>query len=353
MRTETAVNEKSDRAAAIIDSLDEPALLIDDGDSVIHLNQEAAEVLAVDRDQIIGKTLTDDANYRGVNCARVLAALERAKSNPANEHQIDLTVKGRDRTYFLKRALLRTSDDRSLGILVVLHEVSRLREKSRALDNTIVAAAQELNTPLTSLALAVGLLQREREKHNELIREITEDVDRLNHASADFLNTMREQPLLITLPSAEFDLKTVFVVVSRKFEDRIERKKIEFAIHAEGNLQVTGDPLKLSWVIATLVGNALRHTPETGKVDLIAEKEDSLISITVRDSGPGIPPETLDLVFGTPYPATADLLSVGTGISLAIAKEIVEAHGGRIYAETLESGGRVTLILPISRTSDG
>ena len=189
-----------DRVAAVIDSLDEPALLLDDGDSVIHLNQEAAEALAVDRDQVIGKTLTDDAEYRGVSCARVLAALERAKTFPADEHQIDLNVRGRDCIYFLKRALLRTSDDRSLGILVVLHEASKFREKSRAQDTTIVAAAQELNTPLTSLALAVGLLQREREKQNELIREITEDVDRLNHASADFLNVMREQPLPITLP---------------------------------------------------------------------------------------------------------------------------------------------------------
>jgi len=347
--TGTAFSDSDHRVAAVIDSLDEPAFLLDDGDSVIHLNQEAAEALAVDRDQIIGKTLTADAENRGVGCARVRTALERARNFPADEHQIDLTVKGRDCTYFLKRALLRTSDDRSLGILVVLHEASRLREKSRAQDNTIVAAAQELNTPLTSLALAVGLLQREREKQNELIREITEDVDRLNHASADFLNVIREQPLPITLPSVAFDLRTVFVVVSGKFQERIERKQIEFAIHAEGDLQVTGDPLKLSWVIATLVGNALRHTPKTGKVDLIAEKEDRLIRITVLDSGPGIPPETRELVFGNSLRAADALECLKSGFSLSIARQIAEAHGGRLFAEGLQDGGSVTLTLPLSQ----
>jgi len=347
----TAFSDSDDRVAAVIDSLDEPAFLLDDGDSVIHLNPEAAEALAVDRVQIIGKTLADDNEYRGVSCARVLAALERAKTFPTDEHQIDLNVRGHDCTYFLKRALLRTSDDRSLGILVVLHEASSFRDKSRNQDTMIVAAAQELNTPLTSLALAVGLLEREREKQNELIREITEDVDRLNHASADFLNVMREQPLPITLPSVTFDLKTVFVVISGKFEDRIARKQIEFAIHAEGILQVTGDPLKLSWVIATLVGNALRHTPRAGKVDLIAEKEDRLIRITVRDSGPGISPETRELVFGSSLRPDDALRCLKSGFSLSIARQIAEAHGGRLFAERLQDGGGVILTLPLSQES--
>jgi signal transduction histidine kinase len=197
----------------------------------------------------------------------------------------------------------------------------------------------------------VGLLQREREKQNELIREITEDVDRLNHASADFLNVMREQPLPITLPSVAFDLKTVFVVISGKFQDRVERKQIEFAIHAEGNLQVTGDPLKLSWVIATLVGNALRHTPRAGKVDLIAEKEDRLIRISVRDSGPGIPPETRELVFGSSLRPDDALRCLKSGFSLSIARQIAEAHGGRLFAEKLQDGGSVTLTLPLSQES--
>jgi len=258
-------------------------------------------------------------------------------------------VQGRDHTYLLKQSSLRNSDGNSLGILVVLRDIAELREKSRPRDNAVVVLAQELNTPLTSLSLAVGLLQRSGDRQSELIREIVEDVNRLNHASADFLNVMREQPRSISLRSIKLNLTTVINAVAGKFESRIERRQIQFAVHAESILEVSGDPLKLSWVIATLVDNALRYTPEMGKIDLTAKNEEEQIRVSVWDSGPGIPLQTRELVFGNPHQAGGALQSLGTGISLAIAKEIIEAHGGRLFAEKLEDGCRVTLTLPLSQ----
>lgn len=349
MRTETAVSEKSDRAAAIIDSLDEPAFVLDEAETIIHLNRCAAEILDIDQDRIIGHRFSDDIENHCVSCSRVRAAIESAGSFPSGEQQVELslTVQGRDHEYLLKYAPLRESGGRALGTLVVLHDVSLRRERSRA-DTAVAAVAQQLNTPLTSLSLAAGLLQRGREEQNELIREIVEDVDRLNHLSADFLNVIREQPRSMAFQHIRFNLRTIMDVVSRKFGHLIERRKVHFAVHAERNLGVSGDPLKLLWVIANLVGNAVRHTPEMGEVALIAEKEDGQIRISVWDSGPGIPPQTLELVFGTLHQVNADSQSLGTGVGLTIAKEIVEAHGGRLFAEKLESGGRVTLTVPLS-----
>ena len=350
MGIETAFSDSDDRVAAIIDSLDEPAFVLDETDAVIHLNAAAAEIFDVVRDQLVGRPF-DVLDHHCNSCARIRAAFKRTRISAPGEQQveIDLTAQSRDRSYVLKTSPLLMRDGTSSGTLVLLHVVPRVDDKSRAQDNGIVSAAQRLNTPLTSLSLAVGLLEREKEKQNELIREITEDVDRLNHASADFLNVMREQPGSIALRSVGVDLRTVFATVSRKFENRIEHKKIEFAIHAEGNLKVSGDPLKLSWVIATLVGNALRHTPETGKVDLTAEKEDDLIRITVWDGGPGIRPETRELVFESSLETADDLRLLETGFSLSIAREIVQAHRGRLFAEKLADGGSVTLTLPHSQ----
>jgi signal transduction histidine kinase len=348
--TEGAFGDGDDLVAAIVDSLDEAAFVLDEAETVIHLNQAAAEILAVERDQIVGQPFSDDLYHRYNSCARVRLALKESGSFPAGRRQIELflNVKGCDRPYILKSACLRRSDGSSCGTLVVLREASELLRKTESKGDTVLAVAQELNTPLTSVSLAVGLLQRTGERQNELIREIVEDVDRLNHASADFLNIVRARNRPIGFRQTRFDLWTIIDVVSRKCGKWIECRQIHFAVHAERNIEVLGDPLKLVWVIATLVGNAVRHTPEMGKVALTAEKGDEQVRICVWDSGPGIPLQTLEMVFGTMRQANTDIQSLGIGVGLNIAKEIVEAHGGRLFAEKLEGGGRVTLTVPVS-----
>ena len=348
--TERAFSESDDRVAAIVDSLDEAALVLDETETVIHLNQAAAETLAVERDQIVGQPFDDVFDRHSMNCARIRSALKGAKGCARDywQTEFDLNVDACDRTYVLKSACLRRSNGSSFGSLIVLRDASALLNKSRFRNDTVMAVAQELNTPLTSVSLAVGLLQRTGERQTELIREIVEDVDRLNRLSANFLNAIRDEPRSVAFRRVGFDLWTIFNVVSRKFGNWIERRKIKFAVHAERNIEVLGDPPKLLWVIATLVGNAVRYTPEMGEIALTAEKEDNQIRISVWDSGPGIPPQTLELVFGSPS-ADSELQNLGIGISLAVAKEIMEAHDGRLFAETLERGSRVTLTLPASR----
>lgn len=354
MGTERTFSDSDDRAAAIVESLDQAAFVLDQRENIVHLNRAAAEILAIDRDRIIGHHIADDIENHSAGCVLIRAALESATSSPPGKQQVELSlaVRGRDHRYLLKAAPLRERSGNCIGTLVVLHDVSLHRERSSAHDTGVAAVAQQLNTPLTSLSLAVGLLQRGENRQNELIREIIEDVDRLSHASADLLNGVRERPGSIALQNIDFDLGTVFDFVCRKFEDRIERRKIQFAVRVERIMGVSGDPLKLSWVIATLVGNALRYTPDMGRIDLTAEKEDRQMRISVWDSGPGIPPRTRELIFANTLGAGAVLQNPeGGGLSLAIAREIVEAHGGRLFAEKFEDGGRVALTLPLSQES--
>src|SRR5208283_2913813 len=133
MRNETAVSEKSDRAAAIIDSLDEPALVLDEAETIIHLNRDAAEILDIDKDRIIGHRFSDDIENHCATCSRVRAAIESAGSFPSGEQQVELslTAQGRNHEYLLKSAPLRDSGGSALGTLIVLHDVSLRRESSR------------------------------------------------------------------------------------------------------------------------------------------------------------------------------------------------------------------------------
>ena len=112
---------------------------------------------------------------------------------------------------------------------------------------------------------------------------------------------------------------------------------------------IAGDSVKLSWVVSNLVGNALRYTPHDGVVEVIAHAIDGVVRIEVADSGPGIPAEVRDYIFEKYTQFGAGRAERGAaGLGLAIAKDIVQAHSGRIFVESPEGGGsRFIVELPM------
>ncbi|MGB9592582.1 MAG: sensor histidine kinase, partial [Anaerolineae bacterium] len=110
------------------------------------------------------------------------------------------------------------------------------------------------------------------------------------------------------------------------------------------------DPMRIRQVLLNLVGNALRHTPEGGRITLVAEAAEGAITVSVRDTGPGIDPADLPRIFDRFYRGDSSRArdSGGHGLGLAIVKRWVELHGGRVWAENLPSGGaQFSFTLPV------
>jgi signal transduction histidine kinase len=112
-------------------------------------------------------------------------------------------------------------------------------------------------------------------------------------------------------------------------------------------LRVVGDPTKLTWALSNLVANALRYTPRGGRVAVEAAVAGDGVRLTVADDGPGIPPERRERIF-EPFVQGADGGEPGAaGLGLAIVRDIVQAHGGRIFLESeVGKGSRFTIELP-------
>ena len=101
--------------------------------------------------------------------------------------------------------------------------------------------------------------------------------------------------------------------------------------------------MKLSWVLSTLIGNALRHTPEGGSVEVSADRSGQALRLSVSDTGPGIPPERMTRIFDPFFTTKAR----GTGLGLAMAQEIAQEHGGQLLCEsTVGKGTTFRLRLP-------
>ena len=339
------------RTTAILESLDVAAFLLDINQTITHVNEPATLILDVSRHELIGQQFFA-LQVSNPHYLQVRASLERAMTYPPGEQQseVNLHVRGRDHIYLLKPAPLRLEDNSYFGTLVTLHDVSYLRDKERARSNLIATLSDELKTPLTSLSLGIELLQRKTtdpEQH-EIIGTVIEDLERIRDLSDGLLNITREETPSIVVKNVSFDFGKLVSAAAKRFAIAARQKEIALHIHIGTGIESYGDPLKLAWVISSLVGNALRATPEGGSVEVSADRIGKNIRLTVTDSGSGVSREILDAVFEQAgEQLNADGFESGsTGLDLTIAKEIVEAHGGRIFLDTRTGGSTFVVDLP-------
>ena len=347
----TSTTDEDKKTAAILKCLDVAVILIDIEAVVINLNEQAALILGINRTDILGRSFfsLDEDNNHYVN---VRAAFRSALAYPGGEQQaeVSLHVRGRDHTYLLKPAPLRLDDGTPFGTMITLDDMTYLRDKDRARTNLIATLSNELRTPLTSLSLAIELLERKTPdpKQQEIIDTVVEDLARIRDLSDSLLNVTRDETTSIAVRNVTFDFARLVTSVAKRFSLQAAEKEVALRIHVGAELESYGDPVKLSWVLSTLIGNALRYTPEGGSVEVSADRSWQGLRLSVSDTGPGIPVEISDLVFEQQW--TPDGFEGGhAALGLAIAKEIVESHKGRIFLDSSTKGSTFVVQLPHSR----
>ncbi|HYL59932.1 MAG TPA: ATP-binding protein [Candidatus Acidoferrales bacterium] len=338
LNVERLVYEKS-KTEAIIESLEDGVVLIDSDGVVAHINEIASLILGVDPQDALGSPF-DDLSSNHPHYLRVRDALRAVQKAGVDGHrtEIDLHVRGREHSYVLKPVPLHHTVGKSLGTLLILQDVTYLRDQDRARTNLVATLSHELRTPLTSLALSAELLSRESvestPKNHELLQVILEECSRMRQLTDNLLNLARGEMPAIAVQQKRLDLARLAADVTHRFALQAREKHIEIEERIEPVPEIVGDPIKLSWVISNLVGNALRYTPEGGTISVAAVARERASRLEVSDSGPGIPADLKDYIFERFVQYGSEGFEKGSaGLGLAIVKEIVEAHGGRIFVE--------------------
>jgi len=348
------IYEKS-KTEAILESLEDGIVLIDPKGVVTHINEVAALILGVERDEALGSPIYDLSSNHP-HYLRVRAALQSASQHPieAQRVEVDLHVRGRDHTYVLKRVPLKQSADQTFGTILILQDITYLRDKDRARTNLVATLSHELKTPLTSLSLSAELLQRDRERlspeDRKLVDTISEDIDRMRHLADDLLDLAKGAAGAISVHAISLDPGQIVAAVAKTFALQAEQKGVKIVQQCEGEMpRIRADPVKLSWAISNLVANALRYTPAGGSITLDLMRTERAVRILVRDNGPGVAPEVRDHLFERYAQWKVDGTPPGSaGLGLAIVKEIVEAHGGRIFVDSeIGKGTCFTMELPL------
>jgi two-component system, NtrC family, sensor histidine kinase KinB len=357
MNIERLVFEKR-KTEAIIESLEDGLILIDSAGTVAHLNEVASIIIGIERNEALGKKF-DDLGGNHPHYVRVRDALQRTETEGNGRRiEVELHIRGRTHSYVLKPIKL-VQEDKPLGTLVILQDVTYLRDQDRARTNLFATLSHELRTPLTAMVIATQTMERQKAaltpSMRELVEMTVEETTRMNQLADNLMNLARGNIPSIPTERERIELAKLIAEVTKRFVIQAQERHVSLETRVEGSPVISADRVKLSWVISNLVGNALRYTPKAGKIVVAAyAKDDQLVTLEVSDTGPGIPPEIRDHVFErfAQY-RTPGHEAGAAGLGLSIVKDIVEVHGGRISIESNNgSGTRFVVQLPACQEAD-
>lgn len=224
-------------------------------------------------------------------------------------------------------------------LLMALNRLLHRLDKSIASQRRFVAdAAHELRTPLTALSLQAHLVEQAQDSGEriEAVKDLQNGIARASHLVSQLLTLARQEPDA-QRPFAPLDLAALARQVVGAFAPLADSRNIDLGVSADQSAFVNGDEEGLRILVGNLVDNAIRYTPEGGKIDVTLSNDGSGLVLKVKDSGSGIPIEDRERIFGRFYRVTGNDVQ-GSGLGLAIVKQIVERHGAVVEVSANENG---------------
>lgn len=262
---------------------------------------------------------------------------------------------GRER-FMLPRAVpVLAADGATIGITVVLVDVTRLRHADELKSGLLSTVSHELRTPLTSIRMALGLLSDDRigtisAPQKKLLTAAREDSDRLYRIIENLLQVSRIEAGRSGVNRQAIPASQIIIQAVEPLKQAFLDQQLHLVVEMPPDgLRVLADPNSIGFALSNLLTNALKFTPAGGQVQLSACVEDSSVRFTVGDTGPGIPPEFVPRLFEKFFRLPRDAGRAGAGLGLSIAREIVDANLGKVAFSLRPGGGsRFSFTLPLA-----
>jgi two-component system, NtrC family, sensor histidine kinase KinB len=341
MQVERVLAEKT-KTEAIVFSIGDGLIMIDHQGLIEFINHRARQILdiTVDYQSLLKKPLWDFLPH-----TEVLDVLWDVTHNPQEAgkdgaaKELDLTATGYRRFFQVTTESVRTPKGEDIGIVIILHDITLEKEIEQMKDDFLHSITHDLRNPMASIRgflkfLIDGLGGPVTEQQRKMLETMDRASMRLLGMINDILDTAKLESGKMELNLAEVDLKDTARHVLELLQSQATKKKIELAVDAAPDLpKIQADPLLMERLITNLAGNALKFTPENGKITLELRDEPSHIYGAVVDTGEGIPAEYIGKLFEK-FQQVPGQRKGGTGLGLTICKYIVESHKGKIGVES-------------------
>lgn len=334
-----------------VDGLSIGILVLDPAGKVRHANGAAANLLQQKRDALVGANAS-----AAIPSAQVNADLASVLRGSTTRRTAELRLPSGLGESILKINMRPLRREDAGGVLVTLEDVTQQKSADAARNSFVAQATHELRTPLTNMRLCI---EEGLEKHTLSPDELSSTLNMLNEESrrlerivGDMLTVSEIETGSLKLRQNDVKLDRLFQDLSADFEAQVRAKHISFEMTLPPKYPVfVADRDKLMLALHNLVGNALKYTPDGGKVSVEVACEPSTITVIVKDSGIGIGPEDMKKLFSRFFRANDPRVAriTGSGLGLALSREIARLHGGDVTVESeLNKGSTFKLSLRIA-----
>lgn len=332
------VNVHRNEIEAILSSMVEGVVAIDVNEKVIHINRAAESFLWLESGHAIGKSLQEAIR----NAQLQDVALRALKSDMPVEAEITAQSGDEKRYMQVNGTVLKDSEARRIGALIVLNDVTRLRKLEDIRKEFVANVSHELKTPITSIKGFVETLQygsvTDPAEIKHFLGIIAKQSDRLNAIINDILSLSR-----VEYESEHYKLELVdvsaFAVIKDAIEvceDRAKKKNVKLVIECDSKTKAMMNAPLMEQALVNLIDNAVKYSKEGDVVRIGSKLNNDGISIYVSDEGVGIEKSHLDRLFERFYRVDKGRSRQmgGTGLGLAIVKHIVLAHRGNVAVKS-------------------
>lgn len=350
------LSEKN-KSLAIVKSISDPLIVLDTNYRVLLINDACEKVFNVDEEKLVNKHFLE-----GIRNGDIFDYISSIFSNKEEtSHKIfQINTNQEEYYYNVIVSTVKDNDAKLSGIIVVFQNVTQLKELEKIRTDFIATISHEFKTPLTSIVMGTDVLMDEgmgalNVEQKQFVKAIREDSDKLTKLVNDLLELTRIESGRAIYKFEQYAIDDIIECSVKPFYQIAEQHDVNLYFQCEEKLSpVIADFEKITWVLNNLISNALKYTNAGDEICVSAIEEDSKVFVTVKDTGIGIPKEYVDKIFDKFVQVKdGDFEARGTGLGLAVVKEIIHAHNGEIWCESkLDIGSSFTFTLNIAGKED-
>jgi two-component system phosphate regulon sensor histidine kinase PhoR len=340
-----ALETEEGRLSNVLAQMTDGVLIVDERGIVKLINKTAVDLFDVAESDVKGQTL-----IQTIRNHQVVELWQRCKET-GEEQALTLEIPRHHK--FIQCVIISLETDLPEQYLLLFQDLTRMRRLETVRRDFISNISHELRTPLASLKALTETLQGgaidDPPAAMRFLDRMETEVDALTQMVSELLELTRIESGQVPLELQAVNPKELLDKAVERLVVQAERAEVHIEVDCPENLpNVIADPPRLGQALVNLLHNAIKFTPPEGEISLNARLQGYNVIFTVQDTGIGIPADDLPRIFERFYKADRARTGGGTGLGLAITRHLVEAHGGRIWAESIEGrGSKFSFSIPI------